>query len=251
MQPASVDTVSFMINRQKIHIPVDNIMYAAVEDKRCSLTLTHQQSLSFFMTIRSLKEQLPENRFIQISRSNLVSLQYIRRIDETDVILSDETKLPYSRRQKSSIVNALHHYLSAQNIAIDTSNWKSKIATEFQCLDHCPIPFFVTESIYNTNSHFYDAVICYANEAFAEQTGIALYRLIGQPLNHILKDEAAFLINTINNIALSGGTSNQPIKSVFSDIPLHYAAYRPHYGFCASILLPIRTDYEVFLPPPA
>lgn len=251
MGSTSIDTITIMIDRQKKPILVDQIMYAEVDDKRCTLTLTHQETLSFFMTIRSLKDKLPASRFIQISRSNLVALQYIHRLDDMDVILSDGTRLPYSRRQKTSIINALHSYLSAQVIAKEATNWKSKLSTEFQCLDHCPVPFFVTEAVQNTKKHYYDPIIRYANESFAEYVGLALYLLTDQSLHQILKGRAEFLANTTISIALTGETLNQPIWLPFSDVPIHYAGYRPHYGFCASFLIPIRTDWNTLLPPPS
>lgn len=248
MEERALDTISLMINRQKKLILVDHIIYAAVEDKRCILTLIHQETLTLFMTIRSLKDKLPADRFIQISRSHLVSLQHIRQMDDASVILSDGTALPYSRRQKTFIVNALHSHLTSQALATETISWKAKLATEFQCLDHCPIPFFVTETLPDEKSRSYNPIIRYANEAFAEHVRIALYLLLGQSLGEVLKGENDVLIPLINNIALVGGTANRPLRSLFSDITLHYAGYRPHYGFCASFLIPIPTGFEMSAP---
>lgn len=164
IQPVSI---RLTVDRQERTIMTNTIIYASVTDKLCKIYLTNQMQLKLFMPISALKEMLPSDGFLEISRSCLVALQYIRTVDGPNVVMTNGVRLPYSTRRRNTILHAFQQHLAQQASEQSAYMWKMDLAAEFRCFDHCPIPFFILESVSNPLTNSVDFIFQYANEAFA------------------------------------------------------------------------------------
>ncbi|MDO4307328.1 MAG: LytTR family DNA-binding domain-containing protein [Eubacteriales bacterium] len=233
-QPISI---RLMIDRQERTIMTNTILYAQVTDKLCKISLTDQKQVKLFMSISSLRDMLPDEGFLEISRSCLVSLQYIRTIDGPDVVMVNGVRLPYSIRRRTTILHAFQKHLAFQASQRDSYEWKLDLAMEFRCFDHCPIPFCILESVSNPLANSIDFIFRYANEAFASLQHQPLNRLINSTFSSKFPAAAGRWLPVFSRIAFQGGTAdivdtlNTPLKE------MHVTCYQPHYGFCACLMV--------------
>jgi two-component system, LytTR family, response regulator len=61
-------------------------------------------------TIKEYDELLRPNNFFRVHQSHLINLQYFLRYDKMDggyVVMTDDSKIPVSNRQKDNLMHAL------------------------------------------------------------------------------------------------------------------------------------------------
>lgn len=237
-QPVSI---RLMIDRQERTIMTNTILYAQVTDKLCKIYLTEQNHVKLFMSISALKDMLPSEGFLEISRSCLVSLQYIRTIDGSHIVMANGVRLPYSTRRRTTILHAFQQHLAYQASQRDSYMWKLDLAMEFRCFDHCPIPFFILESVSNPLTSSVDFIFRYANEAFATFAHQPLNRLINSTFSSKFSFASNQWIPVFSQVAFQGGTADLLDRLSASTKEMHVNCYQPHYGFCACLLVPPPT----------
>ena len=68
---------------------------------------TTGKKLLVYLSLKGIEEQLPPGEFLQVHKSFLIARRHIRRID-TDSLTVGATRVPLSRRFKSSVLATLH-----------------------------------------------------------------------------------------------------------------------------------------------
>lgn len=94
----------------QVHIPIDSIIY--VESREHQLTIHskndiyyHSSSLtSFLLKISSLN-------FIQIHKSYIINLDYLKGINKGEILLFDNTRLPIGRKYRDLFYERYQEYL--------------------------------------------------------------------------------------------------------------------------------------------
>lgn len=71
---------------------------------------TKEKKYVTYLTVKSIEEQLPDNQFIRIHRSYLISLPAIKTIDGSDVVIGN-TILPISKNFKDEVMSHIQQYL--------------------------------------------------------------------------------------------------------------------------------------------
>lgn len=79
-------------------ININEILYIEVVGKYCEIT-TVSQALTIRYKLSDLAGQLAEYGFLQPHRSYLVNYRYIFSIENTELILDDQTRIPLSRKR--------------------------------------------------------------------------------------------------------------------------------------------------------
>jgi DNA-binding LytR/AlgR family response regulator len=64
--------------------------------------------LLVYQSLKGIEAQLPEQEFVQVHKSFLVARKYIQRIDGNSILVAPATRIPLSRRFKSSVLARLH-----------------------------------------------------------------------------------------------------------------------------------------------
>lgn len=231
--------IRLTINRCETEIPVNSILYASVTDKLCTIHFTSRQQVSLFLTIGSLHSMLPPDQFVQISRSILVSLRHIQRIENPYVILFDQTRLRYSHSRKDRIYYIFRQYVKKHH-STDLCTPDVRIfLNQFQCLDHCPLPFFILEVTSDDADSPSNFIIRYANDAVADLIGLPHQMILNYPMHLVLKNNIADLLSLIISVALHGNTINEYLDIYSRHRYAHIFCYQPYPGYCACILTPM------------
>ncbi|MCC8050073.1 MAG: LytTR family transcriptional regulator DNA-binding domain-containing protein [Clostridiales bacterium] len=230
-------TIRLMINRKERVIPIDNIIYAEVTDKLCTIIRKEAAPLQLFLTIASLKAMLPSHQFLQISRSCLVSLKYFQNLDDSCVILTNDIHLPYSRRQKPQILTAVQEHLAGLAEKQDAIAWKQDIQDEFRCFDRFPFPFCILENIFDSVDNSQTSVFRYANEAFAALLRRPLHQLIGTAFASAFPLADNRWEEMFTRSAVYGESQDIILPSQKAGRMLRVLCYQPHFGFCGCMLL--------------
>lgn len=235
-------TINLIVGRQERTIFINSILYAEVQDKLCTIHLTKNETLSVFLSIASLAALLPEKAFLRASRNCLVALQYIQYIDETDIILFNADRIPYSRRRKTSVYQAFQEYLSSKTFSEKSTAWALDLYSEFSCFNHCPYAFCIFEVSVREDKGMQEFYVRYANDAIAAALRMPLSRLINTPLSQIVGAHYGNLFRMVARTALAGGHYDQFWHERSSNRLMHVAFYQPHYGFCACMFIPTTEE---------
>ncbi|MCD8397418.1 MAG: LytTR family transcriptional regulator DNA-binding domain-containing protein [Lachnospiraceae bacterium] len=235
MTDMGVKSIRLMVNRKERIVPVDSIIYAQVTDKLCTIFREDTSPIQIFMTIASLKAMLPPRRFVQINRNCLISLNHLQDLDESCVIMSNGTHLPYSRRQKQVILSAMQDRLTGLSHRQDAVTWKQNLADEFRCFDHFPLPFCIVETEFDSVESTQRCMIRYANEAFAS--------LMRRPLHYLLDVPFAAAFPFLNSqwqqlftqCALDNQRFERTLPHMQTGESVRVLCYQPHYGFCGCL----------------
>ncbi|MFK7747413.1 MAG: LytR/AlgR family response regulator transcription factor [Kordia sp.] len=101
----SIDTLFLNVDKTFHKIQFQEIFY--VESERNYLTLvSKQQKLSFIGTLRTWKQKLPEQQFIQIHKSFVINKDHVDKISGNEVYIHDK-RIPIGRTFKAKLFEVL------------------------------------------------------------------------------------------------------------------------------------------------
>lgn len=94
-----------MEEREQItYIAIDTLIYIeSIGKKQLAHIVGREQPLELRKQMQQLEAELTGRGFLRIHKGYLVNYRFIRKICETDVILTTEQRLPVSRRRLSDI----------------------------------------------------------------------------------------------------------------------------------------------------
>lgn len=98
----SVDTIDV--------IQLNDLMYISSSGKYSVFVTSDKRKITSSSNIGQHFLNLPENQFVRIHNSYIVNLDYIHSIQKGEnwnVILTDDSKLPVSRRKKDELMDKL------------------------------------------------------------------------------------------------------------------------------------------------
>ena len=105
------DTVITLTSRaSKTYVSINSIMY--IEAYRHVLHIHTRKEVYYDnSTLESFMKQLPSDNFVQIQRSFILNMDYLRTIDTNEIILINGNKLPVGRKYRESFLNKYQEYL--------------------------------------------------------------------------------------------------------------------------------------------
>ncbi|MCD7955061.1 MAG: LytTR family transcriptional regulator [Lachnospiraceae bacterium] len=143
-------SISVMVNRKECQIPLESIVYAQVSDKLCTIYLYGgTPPIRIFLTMNALEEMLPQEMFVKVSRSYLISLNYYQHMDDSRVLLAGDVRVPYSHSHKNEIRGAVQRFQATNAVEQSNPEVRNRILDEFHGFDHFPLPFCVVENMPN------------------------------------------------------------------------------------------------------
>jgi DNA-binding LytR/AlgR family response regulator len=107
-QKAGPDTGNFFFIKcdhkyEKVNYP--DVLYIEAMQNYCILH-TPERKLITYITMTSLEEQLPGNRFLKVHKSFIVSLEKIKALDGNEILIGN-ARIPISRGIKDAVVNKI------------------------------------------------------------------------------------------------------------------------------------------------
>ena len=91
-------------------LKVQDIRYAEVQRHQMTLYTT-DGCLSFRGALKDLVSQLPGRWFSAPHQSYVVNLLYVRSASKTELVLTDGTRIPISRRRQQEFLHSFHRFL--------------------------------------------------------------------------------------------------------------------------------------------
>ncbi|MCD8347971.1 MAG: LytTR family transcriptional regulator [Lachnospiraceae bacterium] len=233
------ETISVRINRKECQIPVNSITYAQVSDKLCTIHLYGEDTppIRIFLTIGALVEMLPEGQFLQVSRNCVISLAYYQHMDDKAVVLTDNVRIPYSRRHRTQIRSAISKYRNAYAQAHSNPQMQRELMEEFHAFDHFPLPFCIMETITREDTGTRDFLFRYVNDAFAAHVSLPVYQLINASFFSLFRNPDPQWELVFSKCSLQAQKMRVVLPGIQKNTAVEIFCYQPHYGFCACMML--------------
>lgn len=101
-------TLTVHHNRIETEIPLDQIYYLESDLRQINVygDIAHQPICTYYGKIADLPQMLYKNGFLQVSRSDVVNMQYVRSIRSYRALLKNGVELSVSRAGYAAIQNA-------------------------------------------------------------------------------------------------------------------------------------------------
>ncbi|MCD7714865.1 MAG: LytTR family transcriptional regulator DNA-binding domain-containing protein [Lachnospiraceae bacterium] len=236
------EQITLRINRKETQIPLENIMYAQVTDKLCTIYLYGEDTppVRIFLTINALKEMLPEDSFVQISRSCLISLHYFQKMNDSEVFLPGDVHIPYSRTHRTEIRNALQKYMAAYTMEPANPEVRDRLLNEFHGFDHFPLPFCIVENVPGRknmpHNRDHDYIFRYVNDAFASFANAPAYQLINASFFSIFENPDSQWADVFSQCSLKNQQVSCWLPSTRTGTEVRVFCYQPYFSFCACML---------------
>ncbi len=89
---------------------LDRILYFESKGRKVNIN-TIDQVIECYGTMKSVLEQVELQMFVQIHKSYIINMEYLKTIEGEYVILKDEQKLPISKKFISTLNSAYRNYI--------------------------------------------------------------------------------------------------------------------------------------------
>ncbi len=102
---AEITELYFNVNKKKARIQLDQILYIESQKENIKIVCENKSIVTRYL-ISDLEKELPQNKFLRIHRSFIVSLSKINLIDSNDVEVAGK-ELPIGRNYKDYVQKLL------------------------------------------------------------------------------------------------------------------------------------------------
>lgn len=237
------DCLSFVSNYIEEQVEFRNIRYIEAEGKVCHIYVRDMDYFDTYMTLSSLEEQLPDNLFIQISRSCIVAIDEISAVEKENVLLFDGMRLRVSLKKTRDVALAHQKYVK-QFHEKKTANEISKEIEKYHLLDISPVPRCVIEMYFDGDKPM-DFKFHYVNDAIVKLFGKEKKEdLLGKTFREAFDKINEKWLDFYAPTALYGTPRRVVIDSTEIQKELYVRAYQPFYGYVVSIMQDISLVKE-------
>ena len=237
--------LSFVSNYIEEQVSFRNIRYIETEGKLCHIYVRDMDCFDTYMTLSSLKKQLPDNQFAQINRSCIVAIDEISAVKDENVYLYDGTKLRVTPNNVKDVIAAHRKYVE-QFKARKTSQEISDEIEKYHLLDISPVPRCVIEMYFDGDKPM-DFRFHYVNNAIVELFGKhSKEDLLGKTFREAFENINEKWLDFYAPTALYGVTQRVVIDSIEIQKELYVKAYQPFYGYVVSIMQDISLMQEAW-----
>ena len=237
------DCLSFVSNYIEEQVEFKNIRYIETEGKVCHIYVRDMDCFDTYMTLGSLKDQLPDNLFVQINRSCIVAIDEISAVEKEDLLLYDGSKLRVTTAHAKDVALAHKKYVS-QFHAKKTAHEISKEIEKYHLLDISPVPRCVIEMFFDGDKPM-DFKFHYVNDAIVKLFGKENKEdLLGKTFREVFENINEKWMDFYAPTALYGTPKRVVIDSTEIQKELYVRAYQPFYGYVVSIMQDISLVRE-------
>ncbi len=234
--------ITLRINRKETQIPLENIVYAQVTDKLCTIYLYGENTppVRIFLTINALMDMLPGDTFIKVSRSCLISLDYYQHMNDSEILLAGDVRIPYSRSNRSAIRSEIQKYMEMNAVGPANPEVRNRILDEFHGFDHFPLPFCIVENIPRGRNMLHDFVFRYVNDAFAAYTLLPAYQLVNASFFSLFEHAEPDRMQVLSQCSLQNQRTDSYLPGIKGNSEVRAFCYQPYFSFCACLLTEIK-----------
>ena len=237
------DCLSFVSNYIEEQVDFKNIRFIETEGKVCHIYVRDMDCFDTYMTLSSLKKQLPDTKFAQISRSCIVAIDEISAVEKENILLYDGSELRITPNHVKDVSQAHQKYVS-QFHEKKTSQEISKEIEKYHLLDISPVPRCVIEMFFDGDKPM-DFKFHYVNDAIVNLFGKEnKEELLGKTFREAFSSINEKWLDFYAPTALYGTPRRVVIDSTEIHKKLYVRAYQPFYGYVVSIMQDISLMEE-------
>ncbi len=105
-------TVSLTSGTRTYSIPLNIILYAVSEDHYVVFHFINRaEPLRVRISITEAEQMLEDRRFLRVSRSFIVNMDYVEDLQDSVIRMQDDTEIPMGRRGRSELRTAYERYV--------------------------------------------------------------------------------------------------------------------------------------------
>ena len=217
---------------RKAQIPVDDIVYITVADRKTKIT---RSDGSFLCTNRSLKDvyaQLPEEMFSNINRGIVVSKKFIRAEKDGVISMSDGTE--FRRRVRADRIPKRKKTLR------ETPRTVCPTELLGQWLDGMPMPMLIMELVHGGGG--VDFLVRYLSREMAQLECVTTQEIRDQSVMQLKNVGNPKWMPIFADVAIHGST--RVIEDVLEDSGkyMQLRCYQPQKGFCSCVLTDLTKE---------
>lgn len=235
--------LSFVSNYIEEQVDFRNIRFIETEGKVCHIYVRDMDCFDTYMTLASLRRQLPNDKFVQINRSCIVAVDEISTVEKENILLYDGSKLRVTPTNIKEVSLAHQRYVM-QFQANKPSREIAKEIEKYHLLDISPVPRCVIEMQFEDEKPM-DFKFHYVNDAFIKLFGVSSKEaLLGKTFREAFTRINEKWMDFFAPTAMYGTPKRVVIESTEIKKELYVRAYQPFYGYVVSIMQDISLVKE-------
>ena len=220
--------------------PTD-IAYITKVNRHTLVKLKDGQELKTTIPMKYFVPALPEGAYLHITKGVIVASSEIEKIEKNCYTMRDGTQ--FTGRVRGAGEHKINRQLlekgtAEQTVAQATNRLISDtVFQQFSIMDQLPLPFWVTELVFDDDAHNVDFIFRYCNEAMAKHEGRLREEILDQAHDVIFPHADKQWILTYMEVALTGKARD--IQEVHpktgANFTLH--CFQPAKNLCACLLV--------------
>lgn len=229
--------LSITVNRKRIMVNVNTVLYADVERNVAELHLSDGSVYRTRITLTALEKGLGDG-FLKVSRRRLVSAMAIHSVTDT-INLSNGESLDYTQSRKAQLRKLLAFRrklylggLGGEGIPATPEEYHD----HYHCFDNAPFAFTDIEMVFSEDRHAVDWIFRYGNPALAKLEKMPLKKLIGSSFGSLFENMDSKWLRSYEQAVLYGKTLEIVSYSPEIDTNLKIICYPTFKGHCGCIL---------------
>ncbi|MBE6927771.1 MAG: LytTR family transcriptional regulator [Ruminococcaceae bacterium] len=185
----------------KNHVDAQNIKYIIREEGLTKIYLADNRIIETYHTIKSLRELLSEDEFLNVGKGLLLSASYIADIDHGIYTMTDGRSFHGRKRNFSE-----HAHNKAMLVSKRETQAVSDFPTEYAILDKMPIPFAILEVTELSDRNFPEFYFRYCNNEFLNYHNCSMEDILNKSHLEFFGFAMTHLLAAFADIAFNGGS---------------------------------------------
>lgn len=226
------ETLTVQADYRKTQIPVDDIAYITVEDRKTKITRRDGTSIRTNMSLKDVYAALPEDVFSNINRGIVISKNYVKGEKNGVITMTDGTV--FRRRVRSDRPTKR------------TTRKKPAMTEPVICpaealnawLGNMPMPTMIMELLYEKSGvAFY---VRHMNEAMARLEGVDAGVALGKAATEFKHMGSTKWMAIFADVTINGST--RVIEDTIGGKFYQIHCYQPQPGYCALVLVDVTKE---------
>lgn len=221
----------------KYNLRPTDISYITKGNRHTLVKLKDGQELETTIPMKYFVPALPEGAYLHITKGVIIASSEIEKIEKNCYTMRDGTQ--FTGRVRGAGEHKTNRQLLEKKETIQMSNRliSDTVFQQFSIMDQLPLPFWVTELVFDDDAHNVDFIFRYCNEAMAKHEGLLREEILDQARDVIFPHRNKQWLLTYMEVALTGKACDiQDIHpKTGAKVTIH--CFQPAKNLCACLLV--------------
>lgn len=226
------DFLTIQADYRKTQVPINDIAYITVEDRKTKITRRDGTSIKTNMSLKDVFSALPEDLFSNINRGIVISKNYVKGEKNGTITMTDGTE--FRRRVRSD--------RPTKKTAKKKTQSTEPVICPAEVLDlwlgKLSMPALIMELVYGEKGITF--CVRYMNSAMAKIEGVDALNIRDKNAAELRYMGSAKWMAVFADCAING--AKHMIEETVSGKYYQIHCYQPQYGYCALVLSDITKE---------